>query len=53
MDGTKNAGEERSIQGFVGKPVGLRLLGRPRHRSGDNIKVDLQEVGCGGGDEMD
>jgi len=25
-----------------------RPLGRPRHRWEDNIKVDLQEVGCGG-----
>jgi hypothetical protein len=23
-------------------------LGRPRHRWDDNIKMDLQEVGCGG-----
>jgi hypothetical protein len=28
------------------KPEGKRLLERPRHRWGDNIKVDLQEVGC-------
>jgi len=25
-----------------------RRLGRPRRRWEDNIKVDLQEVGCGG-----
>jgi hypothetical protein len=25
-------------------------LGRPRHRWEDNIKMDLQEVGCGGMD---
>ena len=31
----------------VGKPDGKRPLGRPRHRWEDNIKVDLQEVGCG------
>ena len=30
---------------LVGKPVG-----RPRHRWEDNIKMDLQEVGCGGKD---
>ena len=29
---------------------GLRTLGRPRHRWEDNIKMDLQEVGCGGMD---
>jgi hypothetical protein len=41
-------GEERCIQGFVGKPEGKRPLGRPRRRWEDNIKTDLQEVGCGG-----
>ena len=33
---------------LVGKPEGKRPLGRPRRRWEDNIKVDLQEVGCGG-----
>ena len=32
----------------MGKPEGKRPLGRPRHRWQDNIKMDLQEVGCGG-----
>ena len=32
---------------LVGKPVGKRTLGRPRHRWEDNIKMDLQEVGTG------
>jgi hypothetical protein len=32
---------------LVGKPVGKRLLGRPRDTWEDNIKMDLQEVGCG------
>ena len=31
---------------LVGKPEGKRLLGRPRLRWEDNIKMDLQEVGC-------
>jgi hypothetical protein len=31
----------------VGKPEGMRPLGRPRRRWEDNIKMDLQEVGCG------
>jgi hypothetical protein len=31
----------------VGKPEGKRPLGRPRRRWEDNIKTDLQEVGCG------
>jgi hypothetical protein len=39
-------GEERCIQGLVGKPEGKRPLGRPRHRWEDNIKMDLQKVGC-------
>jgi hypothetical protein len=32
---------------LVGKPEGKRPLGRLRHRWVDNIRVDLQEVGCG------
>jgi len=32
---------------WVGKPEGKRPLGRPRLRWEDNIKLDLQEVGCG------
>jgi len=35
---------------LVGKPEGKRPLGKPRHRWEDNIKVDLQEVGCRGVD---
>ena len=34
----------------MGKPEGKRPLGRPRRRREDNIKIDLQEVGCGGMD---
>jgi len=33
---------------LVGKSAGKRPLGRPRRRWEDNIKMDLQEVGCGG-----
>ena len=32
---------------LVGKLEGKRPLGRPRHRWEENIKMDLQEVGCG------
>ena len=32
---------------LVGKPEGKRPLGRARRRWEDNIKMDLQEVGCG------
>jgi len=35
---------------LVGKPEGKRPLGRPRGRWEANIKMDLQEVGCGGMD---
>jgi len=35
---------------LVGKPVGKRPLGRPRRRWEGNIKMDLQEAGCGGMD---
>ena len=31
----------------MGKPEEKRPLGRPRRRWEDNIKVDLQVVGCG------
>ena len=41
-------GEERGVYRIlVGKPEGKRPLGRPRRRWVDNIRVDLQEVGCG------
>jgi hypothetical protein len=33
---------------LVGKPGGKRPLGRPRRRWEDNIKMDLQVLGCGG-----
>ena len=35
---------------LVGKPEGKRPLRRPRLRRKDNIKMDLQEVGCEGMD---
>jgi hypothetical protein len=35
---------------LVRKPEGKRPLGRCRLRWEDNIKMDLQEVGCGGMD---
>jgi hypothetical protein len=42
-------GERRGIyMVLVGKPKRKRTLGRPRRRWEDNIKMDLQEVGCGG-----
>ena len=41
-------GEERGgYRVLVRKPGGKRPLGRPRRRWEDNIRMDLQEVGCG------
>ena len=41
-------GEERRVyRVLVGKPEGRRPLGGPRRRWVDNIRMDLQEVGCG------
>jgi len=42
-------GEMRGVyMVLVWEPETNRPLGRPRHRWEDNIKMDLQEVGCGG-----
>ena len=38
---------------LVGKPEGRRPLGRPRRRWENNIKMDLQEMGCGGVDWLE
>jgi len=44
-------GERRGVyRVLVGKPEGKRPLGRPRRRWDYNIKMDFQEVGCGGMD---
>ena len=41
-------GEKRgAYRVLVGKPEGKRPLGRPKHRWVDNIRMDLQDVGCG------
>ena len=45
--------QERRIQGFGGETCGLETTWRPRRRWEDNIKMDLQEVGCGGLDWME
>jgi len=40
-------GEERGVyRVLVGKPEGRRPLGRLRHKWVDNIRTDLQEMGC-------
>ena len=41
-------GEERGVyRVLMGKTEGKRTLGRPRRRWVDNIRMNLQEVGCG------
>ena len=46
--------EERGVlRVLVGKPRGKRPLGRPGHGWENNIKMDLQEVGCGSMDWME
>jgi len=42
-------GERRGVyRVLVGKSEGETPVGRPRRRWEDNIKMDLQKVGCGG-----
>ena len=46
--------ERRGVYGvLVGKSEEKRPLGRTRSRWEDNIKMDLQELGCGGTDWID
>jgi hypothetical protein len=47
-------GERRgAYRTLVGRSDGRRPLGRPRHRWEDNIKMDVQEAGKGGMDQID
>ena len=39
--------ERRAYRVLVGKSEGKKPLGRPRRRWVDNIRTDLQELGCG------
>jgi len=44
-------GERRGVyRVLVGKPEGKRTLGRPMNKWEENMKMDLQEVGCEGMD---
>jgi hypothetical protein len=45
-------GERGEYMILVGKPAGKRAVGRTKRRWED-IKMDLQEVGCGGMDWID
>ena len=49
MGHVTSMGERKSVyRVLVGKPEGKRPLERTRRRGEDNIKMNLQEVGCGG-----
>ena len=46
--------EERSaFKILTGKPTGKRLLGRPRRRWEDNIRMDLEKIGINVGNWVD
>jgi hypothetical protein len=41
-------GEERNVyRVLIGKPEGMRPLGRPRRRQEDEIRMDHREIGWG------
>jgi hypothetical protein len=43
--GSTNGEKRNAYRILVGQPEGKRLLGRPRRRWVDNIKIDLREIG--------
>jgi hypothetical protein len=47
-----HGGGERCLQVLVGKPEGKRPLGRPRRRWGDNIMMDLRNIGIDGANSI-
>ena len=51
LEHVAHMGKRRGIyRVLMGRHEGKRPLGRPRHRWEYNIKMDLQEMGCGGMD---
>jgi hypothetical protein len=36
--------DDKCIQNFCWKNIGLRILGRPRHRWEDNIKINFRGI---------
>ena len=38
---------------LTGKSTGKRLLGRPKHRWGNNIRMDIEEIGINAGNWVD
>jgi hypothetical protein len=50
----ERVGERKGVYRLlVGKPERKRPIGRPRRRCEDNIKMNLQEVVCGGIDRIE
>ena len=43
----------KALKISTGKPTGNRPLGRPRRRCGDNIRMDLEEIGINAGNWVD
>jgi hypothetical protein len=48
-----NVAKRNAYRILVGKPEGMRPLGRPRRRREDNIKMDVREIGWGAMDWID
>jgi hypothetical protein len=48
--GSTNGAKKNTCRILLEKPKGKRLLGRPRRRWVDNIKMDLREIGFDGMD---
>ena len=44
----RNYAVKKLYRVLAGKSEEKRPIGRPKRRWGDNIKMDLEEVGCGG-----
>ena len=42
-----------AFQILTGKPTGKRLLGRPRRRCENNIRMDLEKIGINAGNWVD
>jgi hypothetical protein len=44
----RNGEKRNAYRNLMGKPEGRRLVGGPRHRWEDNIKMDVREIrfGC-------
>ena len=46
-------GRQKCFRNLTGKPTGRRLLGRPRIRWEDNIRMGLEEIGTNAGNWVD